>query len=302
MATAQPCTSCSRRTSPRCDAGRADVFRARRARWPTRPTSCRRGAGPDPAPARRLRAPGAQRAGRPTCVEPSTTASTMNSADRAARPRHGARRGTCRRASVAPSTRPWRSRPRIGTGPRSGGFVPATVASSWRAWTRVLAGSSPRADDQPAACGHGARRAAPGRWSDRPWRWRVRDVLDARPPAAGRLRRAGDGAPALRGAVEALIDGHPIAWDLAGACGRTPVEQEMTRQIRALAAIAAVQVHASRPAGGRLRALDCWRARACRPRALSALAAFHRTDAVCLAALAAEVHRARSPRESRPRS
>ena len=149
----------------------------------------------------------------------------------------------------------------------------------------------------------------------------MRDVLNARPPAAGRQRRAGDGAPALRGAVDALIDGRPVSWDLAEARGRTPFEQEMTHQVRALAAIAAAsgECLSGRSENGPYRHDSAYRhdwayghtsawgrtiarvgalARAClRLRVSSALAAWRGTDAVCLAALAADVHRARSPRE-----
>jgi hypothetical protein len=115
----------------------------------------------------------------------------------------------------------------------------------------------------------------------------------------GRQRRAGDGAPALRWAVEALIDGRPVPWGLAEANGRTPFEREMTRQVRALAAIAAASgATVSGSAWARVTARVGALARAClRPRVSSALAAWRGTDAVCLAALAADVHRARSPRE-----
>ncbi len=145
------------------------------------------------------------------------------------------------------------------------------------------------------------------------------DVLHVASPGAGRQRRAGDGAPALRVAVDALIDGHPFPWDLADACGRPPFEQEMTRQVRALAAMSAASGdrvagrsgNPPRAAGAHRRVYNgpyrAWEriiarvgslTRAClRLRASSVLAACRRTDAVSLAALAADVHRARSPRE-----
>ena len=66
------------------------------------------------------------------------------------------------------------------------------------------------------------------------------DDPDAARVHAGHQRRAGDGAPVVRHVVDALIDGQPVAWDVAERRGRTPLEQHMTRQLRALAAIAAV--------------------------------------------------------------
>jgi hypothetical protein len=115
--------------------------------------------------------------------------------------------------------------------------------------------------------------------------------------AVVRQRRAGDGAPVLRGVVDAVIDGRPVAWDRAEARGRTPGEREMTRQVRAVSALSAdpaVRV----AAGARLVARLGWLARVCRGLGVSSvLAAWRGSDAVSLAALAADVQRARSPRE-----
>jgi hypothetical protein len=125
----------------------------------------------------------------------------------------------------------------------------------------------------------------------------VRDEPGRVGPAEARQRRAGDGAPALRGAVEALIDGQPVSWDLAEAHSRTPLEQQMTRQVRALATITASPVSGEASLARLHTRVASW-VRACVHVTVSgAIAALRGTDAAALAALSADVHRARSPRE-----
>lgn len=120
---------------------------------------------------------------------------------------------------------------------------------------------------------------------------------DADGPVEPRSRRAGDTAPVLRGVVDALIDGRPVSWEAAERGSRTLLERQMTRQVRDLAAIAAPPVPpASNSPHVWSRLVALCRA-GVRQRTRSALAALRGGDAVVLAALAADVHRARSPRE-----
>lgn len=110
-------------------------------------------------------------------------------------------------------------------------------------------------------------------------------------------RRAGDGAPALRCAVDALIDGQPVRWDRAEAHSRTPLEQRMTRQMRALATIA-VPARGTEASWARvLTGVTSWLRSCLHVNVPAVLASWRGTDATALAALSADIHRARSPRE-----
>lgn len=125
----------------------------------------------------------------------------------------------------------------------------------------------------------------------------MNDDPDGAQVQAGWQRRAADGAPVVRDVVEALIDGQPVAWDLAEQRGRTPLEQCMTRQVRAVAAIAAAPAHRVTSVARVLsRLLSVTRA-GVRARGAGVLAALRGDDADRLGALAADIHHARSPRE-----
>jgi hypothetical protein len=51
----------------------------------------------------------------------------------------------------------------------------------------------------------------------------------------GRMRRAADGAPVVRQAADAWVNGESIQWDAVDALGRTDRERLLTRELRTLA-------------------------------------------------------------------
>jgi hypothetical protein len=125
----------------------------------------------------------------------------------------------------------------------------------------------------------------------------VNDVPGGVLAAEGRQRRAGDGAPALRTAVDALIDGHPLRCDDLDGRDRAPLERQMTRQVRELATIAAPPGITTTTSGRVTARAKSWVRTCFNLRVSDALAALRGADAAALAALSADVHRARSPRE-----
>jgi hypothetical protein len=123
--------------------------------------------------------------------------------------------------------------------------------------------------------------------------------------AAG--RRAGDDAPSLRVVVDALIDGLPVAWDRVDRVGRTAGERRMTRELGALMALVSPPPRTSRvdrwsaarggvAIAGLGRAVAAAWAQLCHP-VVAALDRLRALPAVHFAALAADLQRARSPRE-----